>query len=160
MEEWQRDRLASALSGTNPTVLMRMKSGFVVFCDTQFLPGYCILLGYPQNGLLNELPMERRTQFLTDMSLVGDAITRTVAPLRINYAIMCNDLQLLHAHIAPRYSWEAPERVCRPVMQYPETMWSDEQYRFDRPEYADVRSRLEQNLKAVYQEWMNAEGGR
>lgn len=46
MADWQKDRIASALRGENPTVLMRLQSGFAVFGDTQLLPGYCVLLAY------------------------------------------------------------------------------------------------------------------
>ena len=151
MEDWKKDRLASALDGSNPTVLLRMKSGFVVFCDTQFLPGYCILLSDLNKGLLNDLPMEERMQFLADMTVVGDAITKTVAPLRINYAVMCNDLPLLHVHITPRYEWERAERVRRPVQQYPHTCWSDPQYAWDRPEYAKLMADLRTNLMDIYE---------
>jgi hypothetical protein len=46
--DWRRDRIGSALRGENPMVLAKMKSGFAVIGDTQFLPGYCLLLAYPR----------------------------------------------------------------------------------------------------------------
>ena len=150
MDDWKADRLASALAGTNPTVLARMKSGFAVICDTQFLPGYCILLGHPQRGLLNELPMADRLQFMADMTLIGDAITAAARPLRINYAVMCNDLPLLHAHITPRYAWEPPERLRRPVQQYPDSLWqSPGEYAWDDPKYAEMMAALKKELAAL-----------
>lgn len=150
MGDWKKDRLASALAGSNPTVLLRMKSGFAVFCDTQFLPGYCILLSALGEGLLNDLSMDKRVQFLRDMTMIGDAIAKTVNPLRINYAVMCNDLPMLHAHITPRYEWEPAERIRRPVQQYPNTYWSDPKYAWDRPEYAGIMKDLRKNLADIY----------
>lgn len=48
--EWKNDRIGSVLKGENPTVITRMRSGFAVLGDTQFLPGYCLLLAYPKPG--------------------------------------------------------------------------------------------------------------
>jgi len=42
--------------------------------------------------------------------LLGDALTTTLNPLRINYAIYGNLEPALHAHVIPRYSHE-PEAL-------------------------------------------------
>lgn len=47
-EEWKKDRFGAIERGENPMVLAKMKSGFAVIGDTQFLPGYCVLLAYPK----------------------------------------------------------------------------------------------------------------
>lgn len=67
-----------------------MKSGFAVIEDTQFLPGYCLLLAYPRVESLNRPSMERRRDFLFDMSLIGDAVEQVLRPKRINYSIYGN----------------------------------------------------------------------
>ncbi len=59
---------------------------------------------------LNALTAERRSQFLLDMSRLGDALVRTTAPVRINYAIFGNLEPALHAHVIPRYRNE-PEHM-------------------------------------------------
>ena len=46
---------------------------------------------------------------MLDMSRLGDALVRTTAPLRINYAIFGNLEPALHAHIVPRYRNEPEE---------------------------------------------------
>ncbi len=38
---WKQDRIGAAERGENPMVLARMRSGYAVIGDTQFLPGYC-----------------------------------------------------------------------------------------------------------------------
>ena len=48
MDNWKIDRIHSAEIGENPTVMVKMKSGFAVMGDYQFLPGYCVLLGFPK----------------------------------------------------------------------------------------------------------------
>ena len=48
MGDWKKDRIGSCERGENPTLMVKMKSGFAVMADNQFLPGYCIFLRYPQ----------------------------------------------------------------------------------------------------------------
>jgi diadenosine tetraphosphate (Ap4A) HIT family hydrolase len=77
-----------------------------VFGHQQFVQGYLLLLPDPVVPDLNSLTPERRSQFLLDMSHLGDALIRTTAPLRINYAIYGNLEPALHAHVIPRYRHE------------------------------------------------------
>jgi len=90
MENWKNDRIGSCERGENPTFMVKMKSGFVVIGDHQFLPGYCLLLGFPKASSLNELSLKARMQYLIDMTLIGDAIIKVCNPLRINYSTLMN----------------------------------------------------------------------
>src|SRR5215475_13686002 len=93
MADWKVDRIGSAERGENPTVLARMRSGFAVIGDTQFLPGYCLLLAAPQANHLSDLPFARRSAFLFDMSLLGQAIEIACRPQglrRMNYESLGN----------------------------------------------------------------------
>lgn len=81
LSDWKNDRIGSALRGENPMVIAKMKSGFAVIGDNQFLPGYCVLLGYPKADSLNELTLTQRSQYLLDMTLTGDAIIKVCHPL-------------------------------------------------------------------------------
>ncbi|WP_338897098.1 diadenosine tetraphosphate hydrolase [Streptomyces sp. TG1A-60] len=132
--EWRADRVGSALRGGNPTVLRRLTAGFAVIGDTQFLPGYSVLLvDDPAVGRLSELPTDRRTAFLADMDRLAEAVERACGRLdpafrRVNLEILGNTDPFLHAHVWPRYAWEPPERVGRPVWLYPPTRWRDERY--------------------------------
>lgn len=57
---WTQDRLGSALRGENPTVIRRVPSGFAVIGDTQFLPGYCVLLAEPEAEHLTDMELPAR----------------------------------------------------------------------------------------------------
>jgi diadenosine tetraphosphate (Ap4A) HIT family hydrolase len=103
-------RVNDARAGRDPTVLGRCASGWAVFGHQQFVQGYLLLLPDPVVPDLNSLTPERRSQFLLDMSRLGDALVRTTAPLRINYAIFGNVEPALHAHVIPRYRNE-PEHM-------------------------------------------------
>jgi diadenosine tetraphosphate (Ap4A) HIT family hydrolase len=103
-------RVSDARAGRDVTVLGRCASGWAVFGQQQFVPGYLLLLPDPVVPDLNALTPERRSQFLLDMSRLGDALMRTTAPVRINYAIFGNVEPALHAHVIPRYRTE-PEAM-------------------------------------------------
>jgi diadenosine tetraphosphate (Ap4A) HIT family hydrolase len=104
-----QERVDTARAGTNPTVICRVPSGWVVLCDTQFLSGYCILLADPVVASLNDLSRLKRAEFLSDMVTVGDALLEVTNAYRINYAIAGNTDPYLHAHIVPRYMSEPEE---------------------------------------------------
>ena len=108
-------RVNDARAGRDQTLLGRCASGWAVFGHQQFVQGYLLLLPDPVVPDLNALTPERRGQFLLDMSRLGDALVRTTAPLRINYAIFGNVEPALHAHVIPRYRTE-PEGM---QMQHP-----------------------------------------
>lgn len=72
--EWYENRILSSKNGTNPMLIKELKGGYAVFGDVQFLPGYCVLLPKREVNSLNDLPLEEREQFLSDMSILGDAI--------------------------------------------------------------------------------------
>jgi diadenosine tetraphosphate (Ap4A) HIT family hydrolase len=103
-------RVIDARAGRDPTVLGRCASGWAVFGHQQFVQGYLLLLPDPVVPDLNALTPERRSHFLLDMSRLGDALVRTTAPVRINYAIFGNVEPALHAHVIPRYRNE-PEHM-------------------------------------------------
>ena len=103
-------RVAAARAGRDPTVLGRCASGWAVFGHQQFVPGYLLLLPDPVVPDLNALTAPDRSQFLLDMSHLGDALIRATSPLRINYAIFGNLEPALHAHVIPRYRTE-PEHL-------------------------------------------------
>src|SRR5688572_13059640 len=102
-------RVQDARAGRDKTVLGRCASGWAVFGHQQFVQGYLLLLPDPVVPDLNALTPGNRTQFLLDMSRLGDALMRTTSPLRINYAIFGNLEPALHAHVIPRYRNEPEE---------------------------------------------------
>ena len=100
------ERVDLANQGKNQTAIIKLKSGWVVLGDNQTLPGYCLLLSDPVTETINDLNIIARKQFLFDMTIVGDALIKTVNPRIINYSILENKDRALHAHIHPRYNWE------------------------------------------------------
>lgn len=131
--------------GEHPLLLARMKSGYAVLADTQFLPGYCILLASPGVDHLTDLAMPQRLAFLEDMSVIGEALLATLKDAgvrRVNYEILGNTDAYLHAHIIPRYQWEPPENIGKPAFNYPADRWSDPQWQFDASRHGAMREQL------------------
>ncbi|NRD79913.1 hypothetical protein HPT25_21495 [Bacillus sp. BRMEA1] len=145
-EDWKKDRIAAANRGENPMVIGKMKSGFAVIGDTQFLPGYCVLLPYVQVGTLNDLDFKQRSEYLLDMSLIGDVIQEVCNPRKINYSIYGNTDAFLHAHIFPRYEWESEERKLKPVWLYSPNHWTDSKYQYTVEKHLDLKEKLAENL--------------
>lgn len=148
--DWKENRIESAKNGTNPMVLTEMKSGYAVIGDTQFLPGYCVLLPKREVPSLNDLSISERAQFLTDMSLIGDAIIHVCHPTRVNYDILGNTDAFLHAHIFPRYEWEKEERRKMPVWLYDASNWFDEEKQFNPEKHGKIKGALSDYLSRVY----------
>ena len=119
-EPWMDDRLEALLRGENPTLILRMKSGYAVLGDYQALPGYCVLVAWPRAASLNELSLAGRAQFMQDMTLIGDAINAVCKPAKLNYAVMMNYDTFLHGHIQARYAWEPDEYRRGPAWNYPQ----------------------------------------
>ncbi len=147
--DWRDDRIGSAERGENPMVLARLRSGYAVLGDTQFLPGYCVLLAAPRATDLESLPAWRRQDFLLDMGLVGDALRLACQPLRVNYSIYGNADHYLHAHVFPRYAWEPAPRAARPVWQYAPEMWRDPAHAYDPAAHAALRQSIAAGLRRV-----------
>jgi diadenosine tetraphosphate (Ap4A) HIT family hydrolase len=111
-------RVQDCRDGVNPKVICRVKSGWVVLGDVQFLPGYTLLLPDPVVYDLNALGTESRSEYLLDMTRIGDALLEVTDSNRINYEILGNTETALHAHIFPRYDHEDKELKTGPAWFY------------------------------------------
>jgi diadenosine tetraphosphate (Ap4A) HIT family hydrolase len=108
----------AARAGTNPTVISRVPSGWVVLGDVQFLRGYSLLLADPVVTDLNSLDGKQRIRFLKDMVILGDALLEVTGAYRINYEILGNTEPALHVHVFPRYMTEPEELRKGPAWLY------------------------------------------
>lgn len=131
-------------------MIVRMKSGFAVMADNQFLPGYCILLRYPRAESLSELAEDERKQYLFDTTLIGDAIQMVCQPRRVNYSTLMNTDNFLHTHIEARYDWEPEAYKYRPSWTYPE----EERYTAEHAFCEEKHGKLKQQLADALRELM------
>ena len=149
---FKEDRIGYALRGENPTMISRMKSGFVFMMDIQFLPGWCVFTAYPQVYELNNLSFEKRNEYLADMQILGEAIAAVTYPVRMNYSILGNTDGYLHAHVHPRYEWEAPERLRKPAYLYPDEFWRSPEYLLDES-HIELAEQIKTKLEALRKQY-------
>jgi diadenosine tetraphosphate (Ap4A) HIT family hydrolase len=149
--DWRADRIGSALTGANPTVLRRLPGGFAVLGDPQWLPGYCVLLtDDPAIERLSDLPWPARSAYLHSLAVLAEAVEMACkaaddAFRRVNIEILGNTDPYLHAHVWPRYDWEPPELVGSPVWVYPRERWHDESTALG-PQHDDLRAAIIREL--------------
>ena len=151
MSDWRDDRIGSAIRGENPTVMAHLPASFAVMGDPQWLPGYCVLL-VDQVGVdrLSDLPQPQRSAFLASMERLGEAVEQACTEAdpafrRVNLEILGNADPFLHAHVWPRYAWEPPELLRRPVWLYPPDRWSDPSTALG-PQHDDLRRAITARL--------------
>jgi diadenosine tetraphosphate (Ap4A) HIT family hydrolase len=113
------DRVELARQGFSSQVICRLRSGWAVLGDSQFIAGYSLLLPDPVVPSLNDLALDQRAQFLLDMAAIGDALLAATDAFRINYEILGNSEPALHAHIFPRRMSEPDQYRFGPVFSYP-----------------------------------------
>jgi diadenosine tetraphosphate (Ap4A) HIT family hydrolase len=135
-------QVMDAREGRLTRVVTRLYSGWVVFGERQFVRGYALLLPDPVVPSLNALGAQERTQFLMDMSRVGDALLKISGALRINYAILGNVDPALHAHVIPRYSTEPPQLRTAHPWAYD---WNAAPL-FDRATHGELKDSLRREL--------------
>ncbi|GAA5430517.1 MULTISPECIES: HIT family protein [Lactobacillales] len=148
--EWYENRILSSKNGTNPMLIKELKGGYAVFGDVQFLPGYCVLLPKREVNSLNDLPLEEREQFLSDMSILGDAIIHSCNPIRVNYDILGNTDNYLHAHVFPRFKWEKEERRRMPVWLYDSSNWQKKETAYNPKQHDEIRNSILDYLNKHY----------
>jgi diadenosine tetraphosphate (Ap4A) HIT family hydrolase len=140
------DRLAELAEGSNPALIARLPSGFVVMGSHQFFRGYCLLLAYPMVEKLNDLEGAARTQFLEDMARVGDAVLKATGCRRINYSIYGNLDPFLHAHVFPRYDEEDERFRTMPPFLVPAELREATEHLFDPQKHGILQENLRQAL--------------
>lgn len=141
------ERLAELAEGRSQRLISRMRSGFAVLHETQFLEGYCLLLAYPQVENLNRLSVPHRTAFLEDMAHLGDAIIRATDCVRVNYSIYGNLDPFLHAHLVPRFAHEPEEFRTIPPLSYPESIRNAPEFQFDIYRHKDLIRAIRTHLE-------------
>jgi diadenosine tetraphosphate (Ap4A) HIT family hydrolase len=154
---WRDDRAGATVRGDNPMVMCELDSGWAVIGDTQFLPGYSLLISRHQDAAkLSDLPRDQRVKFLADLDLLATAVEQACARhdpsfRRVNIEILGNSDDYVHGHVFPRYEWEGP-RALEPVWGYDDDHWSDELHAY-KPGHEPLRAAIADALT----ELVNAE---
>jgi diadenosine tetraphosphate (Ap4A) HIT family hydrolase len=142
-----KERLDLLDAGSNPAQIAKLRSGYAVLGDNQYLPGYCLLLASPIVCQLNDLTGSARAQFLADMSALGDALMEATSCRRVNYGIYGNLDPFLHVHIWPRYEWEHAEHVHNPPFLLPLEFRSNPETEFSLERHGELLLKIRKSLR-------------
>lgn len=138
------ERVEQCRAGTYEKLIGRVKSGWVVMGDVQFLEGYCLIYPDPVVPHLNALAADERKTLMYEVSVVGDALLEITDAVRINYEILGNLAPVLHVHIFPRFDSEPEELKTKPVWFYD---W-DNAPEFDRVRDTEMMQKIRTYLQA------------
>jgi len=142
------ERLEACRNGSEPRLIGRLPSGFLVLHEFQYWRGYCLLLADPLTTRLNDLQGAARAQFLGDMATVGDALLEATGAARINYSIYGNLDPFVHAHIVPRYADEPEPYRTMPPLSVPAEV--RDQRRDDTDLMNHLRQILNENIRNIH----------
>jgi diadenosine tetraphosphate (Ap4A) HIT family hydrolase len=147
------DPITLALRGENRMVMARMRSGFAVIGDSQFLPGYSLLLSDVEAAKHpTDLPWSERRAFFFDLAILGEAVfnaRRAAGVCRINYDVSGNRWPRLHGHVLPRYLSEPPSRLKGPVALYPLEARNAPEYAYNHERHCEMRLAITVELERL-----------
>ena len=114
------DLVERARAGSNPYIITKMETGWVMAASEPLTPGHCVFLSDPVVFSINDLDEDLRQKYWRDCCRVGDALLSEFGSYRINYETLCNVAQALHSHIVPRFETEPEDkRRERAAVAYP-----------------------------------------
>ena len=104
------NRVERIRRGEDPQLIGRLSSGWAILGNQQpgSITGCCMLLPDPVVSSVNDLDDAARSRFMLDFVRLGDAVLEATGSERINYLILCNQVEELHGHVIPRFAAEDP----------------------------------------------------
>lgn len=141
------ERIKMIKEGTNKYFVMELETGYVVIGDHQYFKGYTIFLCKEHITELHFLDIEFRKKFLSEMSIVGEAVYHAFQPDKINYELLGNGDAHLHWHIFPRR--EGDGDVKGPVWWTDRNKMYSEEARPSEEELTDMKAALYTELKRL-----------
>ncbi len=100
------DRLNLIKRNENPYHVCELKTGHVVIGDFQYFKGYTLFLCKQHIPELHLLDSDYKIQFLTEMSIVAEAVYTCFKPDKLNYELLGNSESHMHWHLFPRFQHE------------------------------------------------------
>lgn len=123
------DRIKKIQDGTNPYFVKELETGYVVLGDHQHFRGYTLFLCKEHKTELFQLDKTIKIQFLEEMSLVAEAVSKAFGAEKMNYELLGNGDTHLHWHLFPRISGDIGNYGNKgkgPVWWYPmQKMYAD-----------------------------------
>lgn len=137
-------RIEQIKAGTHPSFIAELPTGYAVLSDSQFFRGYTVFLCKTPAPDLEDLERETRTQFLHDMALVSEAVSKVIKPHKMNVESLGNMVPHLHFHLFPRQLSES--EPTKPVWLVMPAGDEAQQYAFDDERDAELIGELRREI--------------
>ena len=110
--------------GSHSDLIARINGHYLVFGESQFLPGYMILIHKnPGFKRLSDLAIEDQIEFMLLITCIQATLTQhlegeNIDFKRCNIEVLGNKDHYVHAHIWPRFGWESNHLAQESVRSY------------------------------------------
>lgn len=142
------DRIDMIKQGKNPYFVKELNTGYIVIGDHQYFYGYTLFLAKEHKAELFDLPMDIRTEFLKEMSMVAEAVSQTFGADRMNYELLGNSESHLHWHLFPRR--EGDLDVPGPVWMLPKEIMFSNEYKIGGEKLKEMVQKLNEKIDTLY----------
>ena len=141
------ERIEQIKAGTHPGFITELSTGYAVLGDSQFFRGYTVFLCKTPAPDLEDLPRETRLQFLAEMALVSEAVSKVAQPHKMNVESLGNMVPHLHFHLFPRQLSES--EPTKPVWLVMPAGDEAQQYAFDVERDGELIEELRREILAL-----------
>lgn len=146
------DRIKLIREGKNPYFVKELKTGYVVIGDYQHFKGYTVFLYKEHETELFHLDMAKRTLFMQETSVVGEAVSKAFGVEKVNFELLGNGDAHMHWHLFPRREGDLEGYGANgkgPVWWYPREKYYDEANRPSEEELRQMRAALLEELNRL-----------
>lgn len=146
------DRIKMIKEGDNPYFVKELDTGYVVIGDHQHFWGYTLFLCKEHRTELFHLDTETRQKYLSEMTLVAEAVSCAFGAEKMNYELLGNGDTHLHWHLFPRTEGDLGgygNQGRGPVWWYPREKMYDDQARPTQAELAGMKEKLLRELNRL-----------
>lgn len=139
------DRIEKIKQGNNPYFVLELETGYVVIGDYQYFKGYTLFLCKQHATELHYLDNDFKQKYLSEMSLVAEAVFNAFKPEKLNYELLgTGNATHMHWHIFPRNIGDTP--TIGPVWKLPKEEMYDEKNKLDSEELETMKDTLRSEL--------------
>ncbi|WP_279125868.1 HIT family protein [Lactobacillus taiwanensis] len=147
------DRIEMIKKHQNKFFVKELRTGYVVLGDNQHFKGYTLFLYKSHVGELYKLDGNEKIEFLEEMSLVGEAVSKTVRCEKMNYELLGNGDSHLHWHLFPRVSGDLENYGYHgkgPVWWYPREKMYSVNNELENAELEELKQKLRLELDKIF----------
>ncbi|OYR87391.1 HIT family protein [Lactobacillus taiwanensis] len=147
------DRIEMIKKHQNKFFVKELRTGYVVLGDNQHFKGYTLFLYKNHVGELYKLDGNEKIEFLEEMSLVGEAVSKTVRCEKMNYELLGNGDSHLHWHLFPRVSGDLENYGYHgkgPVWWYPREKIYSANNELGNAELEELKPKLRLELDKIF----------